>query len=65
MKLQSTPNIEVILVGNKCDLEKDRKVSWEQGAALAKSKNMHFVEVSAKTSEKVDDAFKKICEKLL
>lgn len=32
---------------------------------MAKSKNMHFVEVSAKTSERVDDAFKKVCEKLL
>jgi len=47
----------VILVGNKCDLEEERQVSTEEGAAFAKSNGLLFLETSAKTGHNVDEAF--------
>ena len=39
-------NKKVILLGNKSDLEKERKVSFEEGKYLAKLNNFIFMEVS-------------------
>jgi Ras-related protein Rab-2A len=65
LKMHCSTNIEVILVGNKSDLNSERKVSYEEGAALAKSKNIPFIEVSAKTNEKIDDVFKQPAKNIL
>ncbi len=46
-----------ILVGNKCDLEEKRKVSYEQGKEFADQYGMKFLETSAKTSHNVADSF--------
>merc|ERR1719382_76242 len=58
----------IILVGNKCDLEDERQVSAEEGAAFAKTNGLLFLETSAKTGHNVDEAFlipaKDIYEKL-
>ena len=46
----STKNIKIILVGNKNDLEKERKISYEEGEKLKnKHKLDYFIETSAKT----------------
>eukprot|EP01041_Mallomonas_annulata_P005061 gene5061-10133_t len=42
--------VNVILIANKCDREQDRKVTREEGAALARQYNISFLEVSAKTN---------------
>ena len=39
-------NKKAILLGNKADLEKERKVSFEEGKYLAKLNNFIFMEVS-------------------
>lgn len=46
-----------ILVGNKCDLEEKRQVSYEQGKEFADNHGMKFIETSAKTSFNVGDSF--------
>lgn len=51
------PDIPCILVGNKVDLEDDRKVSFEEGKEKAKSLQMTFMETSAKTGLYVRDLF--------
>ena len=46
-----------ILVGNKCDLEENRKVSTEEGMELAKHFEIPFLETSAKNSVNVESSF--------
>lgn len=57
IKEHAKENVEVILVGNKKDMEDKRQVSYEQGQQLATELGLPFMEVSAKTAEGVDDAF--------
>ncbi len=45
------------LVGNKCDLENKRVISYEQGKELAKQYNIQFLETSAKDTVNVDELF--------
>ena len=51
-------NVNKVLVGNKIDLDRERKVSKEEGATLAKHLGMKFIETSAKSSANVGEAFK-------
>ena len=45
------------MVGNKSDLEGERKVTYEQGAEFAAQYGMKFIETSAKESKNVQEAF--------
>jgi Ras-related protein Rab-2A len=56
-KAQADENIVFALVGNKADLEGDRQVSFDEGAAFARQENLIFFETSAKTGHNVDMAF--------
>ena len=50
-----------ILIGNKTDLEESRLVSTDEGKELAKKINAtKFIETSAKTGDKVKEAFKSL-----
>lgn len=51
----SSPNIVIMLIGNKCDLESSRQVTSEEGEAVAAKHGLHFLETSAKTAENVDE----------
>eukprot|EP01135_Chromosphaera_perkinsii_P006529 Nk52_evm1s539 gene=Nk52_evmTU1s539 len=62
VKQNSSQHVELVLVGNKCDLEADRKVPTEKAAKLAKEYEMHFFEVSAKKNVNIDEAFMKVVE---
>jgi small GTP-binding protein len=45
-------DVKIILVGNKSDLEKERKISYEEGKNLKiKNKLDYFIETSAKTGD--------------
>jgi small GTP-binding protein len=56
--VKEAPNITLILVGNKIDLTDSRKVSKEEGEALANELGLSYIETSAKTGENIEDAFK-------
>lgn len=45
------------LVGNKCDLEHKRQVTYDQGKDLAKQYNIQFLETSAKDTVNIDELF--------
>ena len=47
----------MVLVGNKCDLEEERRVSPAEGLALAKSFGCPFFETSAKERVNVAEVF--------
>ena len=46
-----------VLIGNKLDLESNRKVTFEEGKKLAEKSNYVFQEVSAKTGENFEKLF--------
>jgi len=50
-------NVVKLLVGNKCDMEGARAVTFEEGKEFADSLGIKFTETSAKTSNNVDKAF--------
>jgi len=52
--------VSIILVGNKCDLENERKISKEKGEEKARSMNASFFETSALSKVNIDDIFKEI-----
>ncbi len=53
----ASDNISRILVGNKCDLDSQRAVSFEEGQELADHYCVRFLETSAKDSKNVEQAF--------
>ena len=55
-------DIKVILLGNKTDLEEDRKVSQDEGKNLAKDNDYIFMESSCKDNYNVSDAFTALVE---
>jgi Ras-related protein Rab-8A len=50
-------SVNVILIGNKCDLKDDRVVSIEEGQKLGNEFGIPFLECSAKDNLNVDEAF--------
>ncbi|WOL13831.1 Small GTP-binding domain containing protein [Canna indica] len=54
-----------VLVGNKVDKEIDRKVTREEGIALAKEMGCMFIECSAKTGENVSRCFQDLAIEIL
>ncbi|KAL5245390.1 hypothetical protein ACI65C_012800 [Semiaphis heraclei] len=50
-------NVVRILIGAKCDMESNRKVSTEEGKMVAKHFGIPFFEVSSKNNVNVDDSF--------
>ena len=54
---EASKDVSIVLVGNKCDLENERKVSKEKGEEKAKNFNVPFFETSALSKIKIDDIF--------
>ena len=58
-------NVYKLLIGNKCDLEDKRKVTYQEGKEFASSNGMQFIETSAKTDTKVKDAFEMLTQDII
>ena len=56
--------IFIILVGNKCDLNDNRKISYENAESFAKENNMFYIETSAKNNVNVNKLFDIIADKI-
>ena len=57
LKVTADPKINIILIGNKCDLEDKREVLKEQGEEKAKSFGCAFLETSALSGDNIDKGF--------
>ena len=60
-----TPDINLILVGNKIDLEDKKQVSSEEGEKLGKDMGISYIETSAKTGDNIGDAFRMLALELV
>ena len=54
----ANPNLVLMLIGNKADLEGQRQVSKAEAQAFADSNNMLYAEFSAKNAGDVEQAFR-------
>lgn len=57
IQMHADVNVNKILIGNKCDMQDQRVVSYEEGENLAKEYSIHFFETSAKQDQNVEKAF--------
>lgn len=57
IKTRAPPDCDIVLCGNKADLEGDRVVSTEEGRALADEYGVEFFETSALTGGNVEPMF--------
>ena len=58
-------NVYKLLIGNKCDLEEKRKVTYQEGKDFAASNGMQFIETSAKADTKVKEAFELLTQEII
>ncbi|EAR96030.1 Ras family small GTPase (macronuclear) [Tetrahymena thermophila SB210] len=64
IRQQASVNIAKLLVGNKCDMESERQVTFEEGKSLADTFGIKFFETSAKSDINVTEAFFTICKEI-
>ena len=62
LKCKDTNKIPLILVGNKCDLQ--REVSTSEGKAVAHEYNAIYIECSAKNGFNIDEVFVQLVRKM-
>ncbi|GAX23291.1 Ras-related protein Rab-2A [Fistulifera solaris] len=63
-KQHAHPNMAILLIGNKNDLEHRRAVTTEEGKAFADANGLLFLETSAKTAYNVEQAFLQTAESI-
>ncbi|CAL6072102.1 Rab11 [Hexamita inflata] len=65
LKEKAADTINVMLCGNKADLEPQRQVSFEEGQNFAQLNNMMYLETSALNGMNVEEAFKQLASCIL
>ena len=58
------PDAEMIIVGNKEDLQEERKVNPETVALVAERYNCEYIEVSAKSNKNIKEVFDMMARKI-
>ncbi|MHA1720443.1 MAG: Rab family GTPase [Promethearchaeota archaeon] len=58
-------DIEVVLCGNKCDLEEEIKISKDEALNLANELNLGYLETSARVGKNIDKVFVDLVDNLI
>lgn len=61
----ASPNIVIVMVGNKKDLESEREVTFMEASRFAQENELSFLETSALTGENVEEVFSKCTRSIL
>jgi Ras-related protein Rab-5C len=61
---KANPGILMALCGNKSDLEENRKVNYDEAKRYSDSIGSFFIEVSALTSDNIENLFEEIAMRL-
>ena len=61
----ASKNILRVLIGNKCDLEDKRVISYAQGKEFADTYGLKFIETSAKKNKNVKEAFETLGREIM
>ena len=64
LQVKEADNYPMVLVGNKCDLEKERKVTTEEGREKAKAWGVAFFETSAKARINIEESFVELVQQV-
>jgi len=62
VRLYSQKGVEIILIGNKCDLNEERVVEYKDAKGYADKQGFTYFETSAKTKINVDKAITKLTQ---
>ncbi|KAJ5073274.1 small gtp binding protein rab8 [Anaeramoeba ignava] len=65
IRMHAKENIQMMLIGSKCDLENERKISKKSGKKLADKLGIPFYEVSVKENINIEDAFTELTMNIL
>lgn len=57
LRVKGSDQVPIVLVGNKCDLEKERQVPTSEGMIVSSRWNVPFYETSAKNTQNVNEVF--------
>jgi len=64
LKVSADPKLNIILIGNKCDLEEKREVLKEQGEEKAKAFECAFLETSALNGDNIEKGFEMMASEI-
>ncbi|XP_077354804.1 ras-related protein Rab-19-like isoform X2 [Festucalex cinctus] len=66
VELYGAANVVLVLIGNKCDLEEEREVLFEEACGLANARGaLAALETSAKEGQNVEESFMLMARELL
>ncbi|CAD8148356.1 unnamed protein product [Paramecium octaurelia] len=61
----SKPSIQIIIIGNKADLDKERTISEQTAKQFCQENDVQYIETSATTGYQVNEAFTQITTRVL
>jgi len=61
----ATPELVIVLAGNKIDLQEEREVTFLEASRFAQENEVMFLESSAKSGENVEEVFLKCAKSIL